>query len=92
MYSKSSLYWSDRGGVDVGAGVSTGGKVEVGFEDVLPLLVPALGPLRQPSFVIVLCGILTITHFRKFPYSFLTDIFCYEFTRIKICRTVTHLL
>lgn len=70
MYSKSSLYWSDRGGVDVGASVSTGGKVEVGFEDVLPLLVPALGPLRQPSFVIVLCGILTITHFRKFPYSF----------------------
>ncbi len=70
MYSKSSLYWSDRVGVDVGAGVSTGGKVEVGFEDVLPLLVPALGPLRQPSFVIVLCGILTITPFRKFPYSF----------------------
>lgn len=54
MNSKSSLYWSDRVGVDVGAGVSTGGKVEVGFEDVLPLLVPALGPLRQPSFVIVL--------------------------------------
>ena len=48
--------------------------------------------VRKPSFVIVLGGILTITHFCRFPYSFLPKYFVMSLPRNKISRIVTHLL